>query len=216
MNTIGTGTIACGCSSPTGAPRRIVLTGGPGAGKTAVLEMLRRSLCEHVAVLPESASIIFGGGFPRGGSDAVRRGAQRAIFRVQSELEQIVLDEARVALALCDRGTVDGVAYWPGETEKFFEQFGSTRAAEFARYDMVVHLRTPPEEWYDHSNELRIESAREAAAIDQRIEQAWAEHPNRRIILPSTSFLDKAAKVIELVRAEMPPCCRQRTGAGAD
>lgn len=216
MNSIGTGTIACGCDKPTAAPRRIVLTGGPGAGKTAVLEMLRRSLCEHVAVLPESASIIFGGGFPRGGSDAVRRGAQRAIFRVQSELEQIVLDEARVALALCDRGTVDGIAYWPGETAKFFEQFGSTQAAELARYEMVVHLRTPPEEWYDHSNELRIESAREAAAIDSRIEAAWAAHPNRRIIDPATSFLDKAAKVIELIRAEMPPCCRQRTGAGAD
>lgn len=216
MNSVITGSVACGCEAPAHPPRRIVLTGGPGAGKTAVLEMLRRSVCEHVAVLPESASIIFGGGFPRGGSEAARRGAQRAIFRVQSELEQIVLDEHRVALALCDRGTVDGIAYWPGETVRFFEQFGTTCDAEYARYEMVIHLRTPPEEWYDHSNTLRIESAREAATIDARIEAAWAGHPNRRIIDPTTSFLDKAARVIELVRAEMPSCCRQRTGAGAD
>jgi len=32
-------------------PRRVVLTGGPGAGKTAVLELIRQSFCVHVKVL---------------------------------------------------------------------------------------------------------------------------------------------------------------------
>ena len=40
----------------------MVLTGGPGAGKTAVLEVVRRTFCEHVTVLPEAASILFMGG----------------------------------------------------------------------------------------------------------------------------------------------------------
>ena len=47
------------CSCPVGAlpglPARIVLTGGPGGGKTAVLEVVRRHFCEHVVVLPEAA-----------------------------------------------------------------------------------------------------------------------------------------------------------------
>lgn len=43
--------------------RRIVLTGGPGAGKTALLELIRQSFCSHVTVLPEAASIVFGGGW---------------------------------------------------------------------------------------------------------------------------------------------------------
>ncbi len=47
------------------AYRRIVLTGGPGAGKTAVLEIIRHHFCPHVHILPESAGIVFGGGFPR-------------------------------------------------------------------------------------------------------------------------------------------------------
>jgi broad-specificity NMP kinase len=38
----------------------MVLTGGPGAGKTAVLELLRHSLCDDVAILSEAAGIIFG------------------------------------------------------------------------------------------------------------------------------------------------------------
>lgn len=90
--------------------RRVGLTGGPGAGKTALLELIRQSFCAHVKVLPESASIIFGGGFPREDDDSCRRAAQRAIFHVQRELESTG-DSHNPAIVLCDRGTVDGLAY---------------------------------------------------------------------------------------------------------
>ena len=46
---------SCACRDPHPL-RRVVLTGGPGAGKTAVLELIRQSLCEHVKVLAESAN----------------------------------------------------------------------------------------------------------------------------------------------------------------
>jgi hypothetical protein len=38
-----------------------------------VLEMVRTSLCQHVHVLPEAASIVFGGGFPRHDDPTCRR-----------------------------------------------------------------------------------------------------------------------------------------------
>ena len=78
--------VACECSAVHDR-RRVVLTGGPGAGKTAVLELIRQSFCSHVKVLPEAASVVFGGGFPREDDEACRRAAQRAIFRIQRELE---------------------------------------------------------------------------------------------------------------------------------
>jgi len=37
----------CGCTAGH-VTRRIVLTGGPGAGKTAALEVLRRTFCAHL------------------------------------------------------------------------------------------------------------------------------------------------------------------------
>jgi hypothetical protein len=80
----------------------VVLTGGPGAGKTALLELIRQSFCSHVKVLPESASIVFGGGFPREDDPACRRAAQRAIFYVQRELE-IAGDSHNPAIVLCDQ-----------------------------------------------------------------------------------------------------------------
>jgi hypothetical protein len=82
-----------------------VLTGGPGAGKTAVLELIRQQFCSHVQILPEAAGIVLGGGFPRTGSAELRRAAQRAIFFVQRELENIG-DADDAAIVLCDRGTV--------------------------------------------------------------------------------------------------------------
>ena len=69
--------------------RRIALTGGPGAGKTAVLELLKRSVCEHVALLPEAAGIVFGGGFPRRTESVALAAAQRAIYHIQCELEAV-------------------------------------------------------------------------------------------------------------------------------
>lgn len=196
------------CTCPDGHhPRRIVLTGGPGAGKTAVLELVRKALCRHVHVLPESAGILFRGGFPRVDDAAIRRAAQRAIFFVQRELESTVPD-GPFAIVLCDRGTIDGAAYWPGPGE-LLSGVGTTLADELARYDVVIHLRTPPANGgYTQANPLRVETAEQAAAIDERIAQLWQEHPRRLVVEATPDFLIKARHTLELLRSELPACCR--------
>lgn len=188
--------------------RRIVLTGGPGAGKTALLELIRQSFCSHVRVLPEAASIVFGGGFPREDDLLCRRAAQRAIFHVQRELESTG-DSHNPAIVLCDRGTVDGIAYWPGPVDEFWSSVGTTLERELARYDAVIHLRTPaPEHGYNHQNPLRTESAAIAAEVDARIDVAWSTHPRRFVVESSADFLDKAARALTILKRKMPECCR--------
>jgi predicted ATPase len=188
--------------------RRVVLTGGPGAGKTAVLELIRQSFCVHVKVLPESAGIVFGGGFPRNSNAESRRAAQRAIFYVQRELEAAGEADGP-AVTLCDRGTVDGAAYWPGPGD-LWSSVGATLPEQLKRYDAVIHMRTPSTEGgYNKENPLRIESAKDAAAIDDFISQLWEQHPRRFVVEASKDFLDKARRVLEILRGEMPECCRQ-------
>jgi predicted ATPase len=188
--------------------RRIVLTGGPGAGKTAVLEMLRHELCHHVVMARESAGILFGGGFPRGSDVVQRRAAQRAIYHIQLELETIA-DATNAALTLCDRGVVDGCAYWPGPDD-YWAAVGTTREAALARYDTVIHLRTPNgANGYGHQNPLRTESAFEAGEIDRRILAAWESHPRRFLIDATPNFLGKAERALTIVRQEVPDCCRR-------
>ncbi len=192
-----------------------MLTGGPGAGKTAVLEVVRKRFCEHVVVLPEAAGIVYGGGFPRHASDAGRRAAQVAIYHVQDQLEALALAEGDPALVLCDRGVLDGLAYWPGTAESFFAQTGSSRAAIFERYAAVLHLRTPSVAvGYNHQNPLRVESADEASVIDLRLLDVWRDHPRRVVVESTEDFLDKLRRTLDALRAELPPCCEN--GAGPD
>ena len=197
----------CHCTRPH-RRKRIVLTGGPGAGKTAVLELARQHFCKHVLVLPESAGILFGGGFPRGAQTFEREAAQRAIYRIQCELETIADHRDDVAVVLCDRGTVDGAAYWPEGPVSFWDALGTTHDAELSRYDAVIHLRTPAPSTYNHANPLRIESALEASAIDARIEASWDRHPLRETIESTPNSLEKAARAVARQQLVMPECCR--------
>ncbi len=209
MTEFSYGPLDCGCDRPHHDPRLVVLTGGPGAGKTAVLEMARRALCRHVAILPEAASIVFGGGFPRHSGDAGRRAAQRAIYHIQLELERVVIDEREAAVALCDRGTIDGAAYWPDRAASYFNALATRVEAELARYAAVIHLRSPAtSSGYNRQNRLRIESADEAARLDALILDAWSGHPRRFIIESTADFVTKAARALELVKAELPLCCQ--------
>jgi predicted ATPase len=196
----------CACSDPH-LQKRIVLTGGPGSGKTAVLELIRQYFCEHVHVLPESASIVFGGGFPRASAGEGLRAAQRAIFYVQRELEAAA-EAGNSAITLCDRATIDGAAYWPGPDE-LWTAVGTTLQEQLKRYDAVIHLRTPSAiGGYNHANPLRVESAVEAASVDERLVAVWSRHPHRVIVEPSPDFLVKARTVLDFLRAELPECCR--------
>jgi len=193
-----------------------VLTGGPGAGKTAILELMRQSFCSHVRLLPEAAGIVFGGGFPRDDDPGCRRAAQRAIFHVQRELEAAG-DTHNPAIVLCDRGTLDGLAYWPGSIEDFCSSLNTTVAAELARYHAVVHLRTPSEkDGYNHQNPLRTETPDAAAAIDERIAEAWAQHQRRFVVEPSPTFFEKAAEALDVLRRELPECCREHAVQAID
>ncbi len=188
----------------------VVLTGGPGAGKTAVLEIIRKDLCEHVVILPESASIVFGGGFWRLDSLSGRQASQRAIMHIQQEMEKLVLGEEKWPLGLCDRGILDGLAYWPGDERDFWQAAGTNLEAEYARYHSVIHLRTPTEDFgYNHQNPLRIESAAQAAEIDNRIFSIWSKHPRYRMVESTPDFLAKAEKAIAYILADMPGCCAE-------
>ena len=203
------GAAHCACTAPSHQARLIVVTGGPGGGKTALLELARRDLCEHVALLPEAASVVYGGGFPRRELAPNRRAGQRAIFAVQHELERDEIEQGSAGLILCDRGTVDAVAYWPGDVAEFWRDVGSSAAVELLRYATVIHMRTPPAPEYNHRNPLRIESAAEAARLDARIADAWRDHPRRFIIEHRPDFFAKASEAMGIIRAEVPPCCRR-------
>ncbi len=189
-------------------PRVVVLTGGPGAGKTAALEVLRQEVCPHVMILPEVASMLWNGGFPRRNSRSAQRAAQRAITRVQIELQRLALETPSTSLIVCDRGTLDGLAYWPGDPAEYFEDLGTTQDRELARYATVIHMESATRDHGYCTTAMRIETAENAFEIDQRILSVWANHPRRFVVETETTFLVKLDRVLALLRAEVPVCCR--------
>lgn len=170
-----------------------MLTGGPGGGKTTAADLFRRELGERVVVVPEAATLVFSGGFPRCPAPPELLSAQRAIYHVQRNLEDVQSARFPDRILLCDRGTVDGAAYWPGDPHEFCDALGTTLDAELARYDGVIFFESAAVGGLqvEGGNPLRTESLEEAAALDARLRSVWILHPRFVLVRHSLSFLKK-------------------------
>ena len=172
---------------------RIVLTGGPGAGKTTAADLFRREMGDRVVVVPEAATLLFSGGFPRVSEADARRAAQSAIYDLQRNLEDVQSARFPGRVLLCDRGTVDGAAYWPDEPSGFFAAMGTTEALELARYDAVIFFESAALGGMEveGGNRVRIESIEEAARLDHQLRAIWSKHPRFTIVRHTQSFFNK-------------------------
>lgn len=177
---------------------KIVLTGGPSAGKTSVVDILHRSDWARTIVVQEAASLLYRGGFPRSQEKIHMRCQQRAIYHVQKELEEIAVYEGVQRTIVCDRGSLDGLAYWPDDEESFFRSINSTMQSELARYDWVIHLDTASPADYKNS-EIRKEQVSEAALVNEKVKHAWRLHSNRLVIPNTEIFLEKVSITLQAV-----------------
>lgn len=183
-------------------PVRIVLTGGPGGGKTTAADLFRREIGDRIVVVPETATMLFAGGFPRAREPEAICHAQRAIYHTQRALEHVQSERFPDRVLLCDRGTLDGAAYWPKNADQdFFEGVGTTLAHELSRYDAVLHFETAAagDERIEGGNPVRTETNLEALALDQRIREHWGQHSNFHFVPHSHSFLEKLRQGLEML-----------------
>lgn len=178
---------------------RVVLTGGPGGGKTTAADLYRREIGDEVVIVPEAATLLYLGGFPRAGETGVRQATQRAIYHVQINLEDAQAAHYHSRTLLCDRGTVDGAAYWPGETSDFFTHLGTTFEKELARYDAVIFFETAAvgKIAIEGGNPIRNESVEDAVILDRKLKQLWSKHPNFVFVPHDKSFIRKVNMGLE-------------------
>lgn len=172
---------------------RIVLTGGPGGGKTTAGDLFRREIGERVVLVPEAATMVFSGGFPRSTEPMAIHAAQRAIYEVQRNLEDVQAALYPDRLLLCDRGTVDGAAYWPGEPHHFFNEIGSTLELELTRYDAVIFFESAAVGGMgiEGGNPIRNESTEKAIELDRKLRTLWSRHPRFVLVPHNPSFFKK-------------------------
>jgi predicted ATPase len=174
-------------------PCRIAVTGGPGGGKTTAVDLFRREIGEGVVVVPEAATMMFTGGFPRYSETEAVRSAQLAIFHVQRNLEDIQSTRYPDRILLCDRGTIDGAAYWPEGDGDFFTALGTSLERELARYDGVIFFESAAVGGLgiEGGNPARLETLAEAAELDGRLRALWSRHERFAVVHHNESFFKK-------------------------
>lgn len=177
----------------TNGRMRIALSGGPGGGKTTAADLFRREIGERVVIVPEAATLLFAGGFPRSDEPGALMAAQRAIFHVQRNLEDAQSARFPGRILLCDRGTLDGAAYWPGSPDEYFLEQGTSLDQELARYDAVIFFETAAVGGLDieGGNPVRCEDTKTAVELDRRLRKLWMRHPRFVLVQHNPSFFKK-------------------------
>lgn len=211
---------------------RIVLTGGPCAGKTSLRNKLSREAKAvkdlKVIIAPEAATTL-----KHSGINFLDAGADDTFQDMI--IDQQILSEAMAwrtahnyllkhpthkVIIVCDRGIMDGEAYFnsPAEYAQVLNRHSLTRDIVYERYDAVISLRSAAigalSFYTTKDGTPRDESPEEAAKLDKKVCEAWQYHKCYYAIDNSFKFpekLDKAvAKIFEVAKIELPKkICRR-------
>lgn len=195
--------------------KKIVLTGGPCAGKTTALVKIIEyfsGMGYKVFTIPEVPTLYSTGGwnYLTPNRELYYEG-ERAILETQLALEDQFYRLAEVCkkpvLIVCDRGAMDISAYIkPEEWQEITEMAGTDSDKLRQRYDAVLHLVSAAdgaEQYYTTAtNATRYEKADEeglriARELDKKVINAWSGHSHLRVINNHDDFNAKLNRVIK-------------------
>ena len=195
--------------------KKIVLTGGPCAGKTtALVKVIEHftSLGYKVFTIPEVPTM-----FTQSGMNYLTKHekfffeGEKATFLTQIGLEDSFSRMAETldqpVIIVCDRGTMDISTYLSADFwNRIISEQGYSNTQLRERYDAVLHLVSAAdgaEQYYTTANNAqRLEKADEAGLqiareLDKKIVSAWKGHPHLRVINNHEDFENKLNRVLK-------------------
>lgn len=195
--------------------KKIVLTGGPCAGKTtALVKVIEHftSLGYKVFTIPEVPTM-----FTQSGMNYLTKNekfffeGEKATFLTQIGLEDSFSRMAETldqpVIIVCDRGTMDISTYLSEDFwNRIISEHGYSNTQLRERYDAVLHLVSAAdgaEQFYTTANNAqRLEKADEAGLqiareLDKKIVSAWKGHPHLRVINNHEDFENKLNRVLK-------------------
>ena len=193
---------------------KIVLTGGPCAGKTTTISRIEEHLVKkgyHVLVLNECATETIKEGIRPFGENAV------SVYDFENEILNLQLfkekrfkdflkkydDDVKIVI-LYDRGAVDIKAYLGEENyNKMLLENNLKNEDLINEYDLVIHMITVAadmeQRYSNNNNKARFEDSREAIDLDKRTSEAWKAHPNLKVVPVCEYLEDKIGIAINYV-----------------
>ncbi len=189
--------------------KKIVLTGGPCAGKTTALTWINNYFSNrgyNVLFVPETATELISNGVAPW-TCKTNYDYQSFQIRLQKMKESIFEEAAKKmkgnkVLIVCDRGVLDNKAYMEGyEFKRLLKENNTNEVKERDSYDAVFHLVSAAKGKEDvytlDNNSARTESVEEARVLDDKIISSWTGHPHFRIIDNSTEFEEKLERLLK-------------------
>ena len=188
---------------------KIVITGGPCAGKTTGLSYLEQELTKlgyKIVFICESATEIILSGLNRGAFKS-NLDFEKNIISLQLEKEKLYMDYLKSlpnekVLLVCDRGVMDCKSYM--STEEFNQALLDLNETEIQlrdNYDAVFHLTTAakgaPQAYTRLNNQARFETLEQAIESDTKTINAWTGHPLLIVIDNSTDFENKLKRLVK-------------------
>jgi hypothetical protein len=136
---------------------------------------------------------MFSAGMTRDSDEKRLKLSQLAIYRMQKTLERSFTDLSQADLLLCDRGTLDGLAYWPGTETDYFHSHKSNLQDELNRYHAVIFFETSAAsgDAIKSNNPFRTENSEQSIILDKKLQDIWSKHPNYHFVPNNTSFMKK-------------------------
>lgn len=196
--------------------KKIVLTGGPCAGKTTAIQRIVQEFTEkgfNVLVINEAATELINGGIRPFGANAIDMVEfQNYVLDLQIAkevlYERVLRNYNQDTIILCDRGIMDNRAYITDEDFKLLLKKRNLNELDvMASYDLVIHLVTAAdgaEEFYTlANNSARTETPAQAILADRKTMDSWLGHKKIEIIDNSKTFDDKIHNVIKTIYQEL-------------
>ena len=189
---------------------KIVLTGGPCAGKTTTITKIEEHLIEkgyHVLVVNECATEMIKGGIrPFGDNKTNVYDFENEILNLQLYKEKRYKDflskypDDTKIIILYDRGSVDIKAYLGEDNyNKMLEENNLDNDELLNEYDLVIHMTTVAAEtenkYSNATNKARFEEAKEAIDLDKRTNEAWSKHKNLKVA-PVCNLLEEKINIV--------------------
>ena len=192
---------------------KIVITGGPCAGKTTAMSWIQNAFTEKgymVLFVDETATQLITGGAPWKYTRNNRE-YQLQVTKLMIAKEQVFeaiakTFDAEKVLIVCDRGALDNRAYMNDEEFRYvLDQLHTNEIDLRDHYDAVFHLVTAAkgaEEFYTLANNAaRYETVEEAIRVDDGLIASWTGHPYLRIIDNRYDFNAKMMALITEISA---------------
>jgi len=179
---------------------KIAIVGGPGSGKSGVMDILKKEFID-IQFVPEAATILI----KKIGINPSLPGFNSTLYRMQCLFEATSEEQAMVykKIALVtDRGTVDIAAYCAGGLMQFEHELKTTSSFEYAKYDCIIYLETPSREVYEQNktnNSARSESYHLASQLGMGIKMVWQRHPNFHSVFAG-NWGEKIAEVKDIIQ----------------